>query len=363
MDYTVRDSSVLPDTRSMKEFRQKDDSIRVGIVREEVETPQGTRYIVEVLTGGKQVPVSCTVMTRFGGAHNYEEFKPRSWLSGFPSGALLPASAGKYAARSGDVVLVAYLDGKSREGVILGGITHGARKEKLAKGEIGYISEFNGLETQVREDGSYKVTFKGKPINAALLKIPPTGINVPSPVYNPLITGSYFGFDANGSYVVSDGSDQFIKIFKSSLTRATIIKSGGNMLELGGNLIKSVTSMKTDEIVLEASLNASLKANNEVTLQGLQFSAKALKFAIGNDQFELMDGLIQLVDAIGEVTVTSPVGTCTPIMASPQWAAKVLPLKIKMMLVKGSLKDAKSAEFSGEDDPAIGDDVGGGSIV
>lgn len=356
MDYSVRDSSILQDFDSVSAIRSKDTSIRLGIVREErIMNDDSTRYVVEVFVNGRQVPVSCVTLSRFGGAHNFEEYKLRPWLK-VKSGTLPPGTADKYALRSGDTVVVAFLDGNAREGVILGGVKHGSRAETTTPGKIQYHSRFNGIETQISSDGSYKVLFNGLPVNDALLNVP-LGTQVPPPVFNPLIAGSYYGFDSSGNFVVSDGGDSYMKIYKSSTTRALIAVSGGNKLELGGNLIKSTTSLKTDEIKLEASLNASLKANANINIQGLQTSIKTLQVAIGNDQFELIDGLIKLIDAIGTLVIMSPYGTCFPVATAPTWASKVIPIRIGLQLIKGSVKDASSADFSGDDSPDIGGDI------
>jgi hypothetical protein len=354
MDYIVKDSSLLPDLESVRTMRTPDSSIRMGIVRQEHTLNDGEiRYTVEVLVNGKQVPVSCVVMSKFGGAHNFEETTLRPWLNGFPSGALLPASADKYKARSGDVVLVAYLNGQSREGVILGCLSHPARKKVLTGKKIAYLSEFNGLETSITDDGSYKVTFKGyAPTNDATLKIPPIGTDIPPAIYNPLTGGSYYGFSSKGSFVASDGS-QFLKIHKNLLSGSIILKSGSSQIELSGNPAIGTFGVKSGKAVMELSTTASIKSTIGLALQSLQVSIKGTQIAIGNDQFELIDGLIQLIDALGTLVVTSPVGTCTPLMSAPTWAAQVLPLKIKMTLIKGSLKDADSFSLSGDDDPEI----------
>lgn len=352
MDYIVRDSSVLPDMRSMAATMEQDTSIRIGIVRKEEETKTGTMYIVEVLIDGKMMLLGCVPMVRFGGAHNFEEYKMRGWLA-TAAGALSPAVGAQYKTRSGDVVIVAYLNGKSREGVILGGLNHNSRKPKLEMGKIGYLSEFNGLETSIKEDGSYKVTFKGyAPTNDTTLKLPPTGTDVLPPVYNPLIGGSYYGFSNNGSFIASDGS-QMLKIHKNIATGSIILKSGSSEIELGGNPAVGNFSVKSGKGIMEFQTNASIKSTIGLALQSLQVSIKGTQIAIGNDQFELFDGLIQLIDALGSLVITSPVGTCTPLMSAPTWAAQVLPLKIKLSLVKGSLKDADSFSLSGDDDATI----------
>lgn len=357
MDYSVRDSSVLQDDRSFKVYDESDSNIRIGIVREErIIGDKSTRYIVEVVYQGRQIPISCVLLTKWGGAHNYEEYRVRPWQKKFPSGALTPSSASTYDLRSGDVVAVAFLDGQSREGVILGGLKHNARKEKTTPGNIEYISVFNGLETQIRTDGSYKVTFKGTAVNNALLEIPPAGQPVPEPQYNPLISGSFYGFAADGSYMVSDG-DQFIKMKKGSTDRILVFESGQNRIDMSGNLISGKMGFKTDKFTIEA-MQASIKATTKFTAQALQVSIKGTQLAIGSDQFELFEGLGKLIDALGGLIVTSPVGTCTPLMAAPTWASDVLPLKIKIAAMTGSLADAEAFEASDQGDTELSEDIG-----
>lgn len=357
MDYSVRDSSIIPDAHAIAAYTSKDDSIRVGIVREERTLEDGsTRYVVEVFMDGRQVPVSCVLMSRFGGIYNFEEYRIRPWGK-VKTGVLPPGTAGKYSHRSGDTVVVAFLNGTAREGVILGGLRHPGREEDTTPGNIEYLSRFNGLETQVRTDGSYKVLFKGAATNEKLLDAP-LGTPIAPPIYNPLTAGSYFGFSSNGSFVATD-SKQFIKIDKNLTSGAIIISSGKSTIELGGNAAIGTTTIKTDNIVMEASMKASIKSTLDMNFQSTKsISLKSMQVAIGNDQIELIDGLIQLIDAIGQTVVTSPVGTCTPIMAAPSWASSVIPLKVKLSILKGSLADAPAAEPSGDPEIDIGEDIG-----
>lgn len=357
MDYSVRDSSVLQDPRAFKVFNEQDCAVRVGIVREEKAAEDGTtRYVVEVAMGGRQIPVQCVMLTRFSGVFNFEEYRLRPWVKKFSSGLLPTASADKFNLRSGDVVLVAYIDGQSREGVILGGINHSARKEKTVAGSIEYISMFNGIETQIRKDGSYKITFKGAPVNEALLELPPTGSPVPEPQFNPTIEGSFYGFDKDGSYIVSDGK-QFIKIVKSATAGAMVLVSGKNRIDLGGSTSSATMGFKTDAFAIE-SKTASVKASKAFKVETAEVSIKATKVAIGSSQFELFDGLDKLIEAIGSIVVTSPVGTCTPIMAAPTWASKVVPLQTKIKALVTSVASAETVTVSDEGDIKLATNVG-----
>lgn len=332
MDYSTPDSSIRWDPVSYKSHNHKDDSIRVGIVREMRTNKNGeTRYIVEVHANGNQIPVSCKLMTRFGGAYNYEEYRIRPWAKLAPSGLLPPTTASTYDLRSGDTVIVAFINGKAKEGIILGGVDHASRSSNLGD-DIEYLSCFNGLETKIDSSGAYTVTFNGSPVNEALLDIP--GSPIAPAVSNPLTSGSFFKFDSDGSYTVSNGSDSSINITKGAFGGSMTIKSGNNTIELGGDPFASELNVSSDRINLKSSLETTVTATTKVDVETTEANIKAIRVSIGNDVIELVSGLIELIDGIGAVTVTSPVGTCTPIQSAPQWAALVEPLKIKLQTLK-----------------------------
>jgi len=362
-DYIIRDSSVIQNPYAFGAHAIKDTSVRIGIIREVRDGVDGPVYMVEVLVDGKMLIVGCTLMTRFGGAHNFEEYQARPWApitTKIPS----PTIAAEYKSRAGDTVVVAYLNGRSKEGVILGGIRHPSRKTKLKKGSIGYLSEFNGLETSIKEDGSYRVTFKGYSIsNKATLALPPTGTQVVPPVYNPLFGGSYFGFDSKGSYIVSDGAKvpgpQFLKINKNPLNGSIIIKSGTAVIQLGGSpllpslgisAVKGVMEFTDGKAKLLGTL--SMKSDLSMALESKFLSVKANSIAIGSQSFELMQGLVKLITALGTVVVTSPVGSCLPLAASPTWA-QVLQFQAGVISLLPSLKSAESFALKGDDGTTI----------
>lgn len=336
-DYSTRDSTHHNPHRQEAFVADKDYAVRVGIIREENETEEGDPvYIVEVYNQGKQVPLSCVCMSRFGGVHNFEEYRLRPWSRNklAASKGEIP-SASTYDMRAGDVVVVATIDGSGREGIILGGLSHPARDIVTQSGDVAYVSCFQGLETKIEDDGAYTVTFNGKPVNTLALEAPPTGVPPLAPKYNPLISGSFFGFDNTGSYTASDG-DQAIKIDKT--TTNITITSGDSIIEIGNlnplGLRKEGANIKSGEISFEASDAFSI-AGKEVLVQGTkELTLSGTKIAIGNPAMELLDTIVKIIDALGTVTVTSPVGTCTPIMASPQWA-QVAILKALIEASKG----------------------------
>jgi len=349
---TVNCSSRIPDRYTMGANRSIDTTIRKGIVRRVIVQKDITTYQVDVEHEGKIVPVACTLMKRFGGAHNFEEQTLRPWLA-TAGGALGPGANGLHAARAGDIVVVGMLAGNSREGIIIGCMDHPSRKPKLKNNKVEFISEFNGLETSIINNGSYKVTFKGyAPTNEITLKLPPSGKPILPPVYNPLYGGSYYGFSKTGSYIASDGK-QFLKIHKNLVSGSIILKSGTSQIELGGNPVLGNFSVKSGKAVMDFTTTASIKAKLGIKLEALQVSIKGTQIAVGTSQFEIFKGLSDLIDALGNLIVTSPVGTCTPLMAAPTWLTAVVPLQLKLKLATGSLKAGDAFALKGDDSPTI----------
>lgn len=306
------------------------NNVHVGLVREENYNTDLDIYFykVEVQSRGLRYFLECRQMSRFGDIYNYEEWSPRT--QNIKTVAPLPANWGT---RVGDVVVVAHLNGSPADGVILGSLRHPGRKSKLEKGKISYISEFNGLETTIDNEGAYKVTFKGTPVNTPLLKAI-SGQKIPPAQYNPVSSGSYFTFDKDGSFEVSDAHPlvQSIKLDKP----------GGKITIASGpvTLNFTKTSGKLEMECVDSSINAkkswsvsTLQASIEATAS---VKIKANQIAIGSGSVELFDTIIKLIDAIGTLVVSSPVGPCSPVQSAPTWA-QIEAIKAKLSLVKGSL--------------------------
>lgn len=346
-DYSIKDSSLYSDIDSSFLLDGEDNAVRIGIIREERDIGGGeTRYIVEVFRKGKQIPLSCVLMTRLGGVHNYEEYRTRAWMKEPAISELAPTdTASTYDLRSGDFVIVTQLGGQGREGVILGGLKHPARKEATEYGKTQYSSSFQGLDTFIDDDGSYKVTFNGKATNTEIsLDTLPSGQVIPPPEYNQEIAGSYFTFDAMGSYEVSDTLQSF-NIDK--VNKSTIFKSGeittidfGAANEEKGLKNEGFAVKTTGGIVLNAK-TTDIQAETKMNISGAETSIQGDKIALGNSTFELLEGLSKLIDALGKVFTTSPIGPNTPLESSPTWA-QVLAIKQQIDSITGSIQEAKT---------------------
>lgn len=232
MDYIIKDSSIYDDNDASSLLYEKDCAVRIGTVRSEVwlEDFRETRYTVEVWDSGRIMPITCIRTSRFGGIYNYEEYTNR----GFTAGESTASTVREL--QPGDQVVVAFLNGDSREGIILGHIPHAGRQEVLNNPKnqdpntdaefanregptsVRYASEFNGLERVINANGEYRVTFKGQPTNLDKLDVAPDGSDIPLPEYNLDIGSSYYEFDETGSYFLTDNASddlaQYIKVDK-----------------------------------------------------------------------------------------------------------------------------------------------------
>lgn len=334
MSSIVKDSSIWESNDAFDAARKKDMSVRIGMVREAKfdESRNETRYMVEVFDTNNQMPILCTRLERFGGVYNYEEFTRQTFDVDTSS-----ASASKYAVRAGDVVLVAFMKGDSREGVILGGIRHPARPEELDADQdgIAYKSEFNGILQEINSDGEYTVTFRGMPTNISDLDDPSDGDDIAEPEYDEEVGTSYWMFDKTGTWTVDDNASsdpQNIIIDKPGGT--ITLTSGAVIIEMdkGGQMITVTTqhttinsendiNMTTEDWLVDASSTASIKSP---------------KIAFGTDGVELLDEIIKLIKALAQVTPISPIGPCNPLQGTPQWP-QVQQVQQAIDSIKGSL--------------------------
>lgn len=333
MSGIVSDSSIWKSNAAYAAADKKDTSVRVGMVREIVYDDAGaqTKYLVEVFDKTNQMPVLCVRLDKVGGAFNYEEYTHVN----NPVDERNLSSGSKYGVRTGDVVLVAFANGDSREGFILGGIRHPARKEKVGKASgQAYMAEFNGMNTSINKDGEWKLTFRGVPTNFSKLSTPSTGADVPEPTYNDSVGTSYMQFDKTGSWTLSDSSQQkpqSIKIDKPN--GKIIITSGAVTITMDKNA--ELTAMVTKDMTVDAS-NSITKTTKEYSLTASTFTKiKSPKVAIGTDGIELLDQLVKLVDALAKVIIYSPVGPCAVFGSSAQWPG-VDAIKNNIKTIKGS---------------------------
>lgn len=332
MSYIVPGSD-RPKMGANRATRLTDSSIHAGVVHEEL--PAGntgeTLYVVMVTVNGQDTPVTCTRLSRFGGVHNYEEYSLRGYLDTIGTGHNV-----NYSQRPGDTVIVAFLDGVSKQGVILGGIRHGAREQVLEDGDPAYKSRFNGVEKEITATGSLAYTYRGL-LPAPQLLLPPTGAQIQEFIEDPIKAGSTFGFDEDGNFNIGDGDSQTILMTRDSILGGNlVITSGTTEITIAGG-----SATQTFEVSTKGTI--SLDATQDVTISGLSMDMSSntsvsieakTGLTIKSAGSELLDLLSTLIDELGALILTSPVGPCSPLMAAPTWA-KVAAVQVKLKLMMG----------------------------
>lgn len=328
----VKDSSIWYNPVNYSAHTEKNPQIRIGIVQKVfVDQKKGDiRYLVEVQDRNDRIPTNCRMMRRFGGVYNYEDVIYRGYAINDK-----PDPVQDFQAKAGDIVLVASLNGETREGVILGGITHAARRVEL-KPEDGpqYKSEFNGVEKYINKDGEYTVTFKGQPTNLDKLKETPSA-KIKSPTYNVEIGSTYYKFDKEGGWQICDNA-------KSDPQKIHVDKKTGTVTINSGKVSLKFTK-KTEDIAFKSkTLGVTATDKIEQTTKTFKVAAettatiKSPKIALGTDSIELLDMIVKLIDAMSKVQPISPLGPCTPLIATPQWP-DIETIKSKITEIKGSI--------------------------
>ncbi len=332
-DYTVKDSSMYDDKSSMKLLNQRDATVKIGMVKEVRKIPNTNenRFVVEVWDKSQHIPVLCSYLSRFGGVYNYEEYNWRGFFAG-------PDTAGRseYSVRAGDTVLVAYVNGTSQEGVIIGGIKHPGRPPQFEpEDDVVYASEFNGLKKEINIDGEYVTTFRGIQTNLADLAKAPDGSPIPPPEYDEEIGTTFTKFDKTGGWTVNDNaSEDPQSIFVDKANGKIIITSGKIVFTMEKE--SELTSLVTKEFTIEATDKIEAMTKEWSIAASSTAKIKSPKIAFGSDGTELLDQIIKSLEALGEVKPISPTGPCSPLMGTPEWV-KVQEIISKINGIKGSL--------------------------
>ena len=337
----VRDSSLYRHPASRPNRNESD--IRVGIVREENYYVENDTYMynVDVQTGGRRYTLMCRQAEKFGDAYNYEEWKSRAGGPKTP----LPTPP-HYSKMVGEVVIVAHIDG-GQEGIILGCLRHPSRKSKLLKDKMSYISEYNGVETSIDNDGAYKLKFQGTPINVALLRALPIGSPIPKAIYNPVTSGSFMGFDKDGSYTLTDANKVLPQTVK-------VDKPGGKISIISGSV--SIIIEKLSQKISISNIDTEIKSKKSFKVSTLdaEISAtksvkiKSAKIAIGFNGVELLDTIVKFMEQVSDVCLSLSTMTHTGNLGYPttpplnladylKVKAQVEALKTKLSMIKGGL--------------------------
>lgn len=332
MSDIVKDSSIWYNSGFFSTVNHSDAVIRMGIVKEmKVDGSTGdTRYLVEVRDKNNKIELNCRYLRRFGGVFNYEDFINRGYKINGPED-----KTQDYSKKAGDIVLVAMIGGNQLEGVIVGALAHPARKITINPSDgPQYKSEFNGVQQSINKDGEYSLTVLGLQTNLSKLLEEPSK-KLPAPEYDTSVGGAYLNFNKTGGITLSDASI-------SNPQSLIVDKAGGKLNILSGKT--SLIFTKSSETINMSSKVLDIKSENSFTAKTKAFSLdastsvkiKSDKIAIGKEGVELLDQLSKLIDKLSMVQPISPIGPCTPLKATPQWA-QIEQIKSKIDEIKGSL--------------------------
>jgi hypothetical protein len=328
----VKDSSIWQNSKVFAAVGGKDAFMRIGIVKKVYREKRTAdlRYLVEIQDRNDAVEVNARLLRRFGGPFNYEDVVGHGYKFDDK-----PDPVKAFDAKAGDIVVVAFLNGEAREALILGCLTHSARKTTIdiTKGPQ-YASEFNGVETVINENGEYTLTFKAIPTNIKKLDEKPNAA-LPKPIYDTKIGGSFLQFDKTGSIEINDKDKEGIQNLRIDKPKGTITINSGK--------IKLTMTKKSEKVELKCKL-LDIVSDDKITGKTKEFKLEAStsvkvnspKVAIGKEGIELLDQLFQLVEMLGKVTPISPVGPCTALLATPQWPG-VTDVQSKIKEITGSL--------------------------
>lgn len=329
---TVKDSSIWTDPHNMQVVNRLDGLIRIGIVKgafNDSDTGE-LRYLVEIQSNAKKINMNCRMMRRFGGVYNYEDFI----LHGYKTNDS-PDPVDGYDAKAGDAVIVGQLNGQGREGVILGGLTHAARDTTIqAEDGPQYDAEFNGIHTNINADGEWTLTFKGQPTNLDDLDNTPDNA-IDAPEYDMAVGSTYMMLDKTGSWTIDDNAN-------SDPQSIVIDKPNGTITTTAGQITLIMT--KGDQSVVLNCVDLTINSSNSISENTTDYhliASSTAKFdspqvAIGHGGIELLDQLVQLITAIGELLPLSPVGPCTALNTVAPWP-QIEQIKSKITQIKGSL--------------------------
>lgn len=271
----VADSSIWQSSQSLSSWMTKRLDLRTGMVRSYKfdEVRKETIYVVEVFADSVKIPIFCIRANRIGGIFNYEEQTYRPYVQGKSE-----TDGGAYSLKTGDFVLVAYLGGDEREGVIVCSLKHPGRQDVLRqdKDDVAYLSVFNGVKTTIDKDGQFRQTFLGQPTNIKVLTEPPKDTPIPEPTYDDAVGTSYYEWDKTGSYTLTDNAKQKpIKLKIDKPNGKFLLDVGASHLYIDKN--KDLIDFKNVDTTWVSDTSWSLKTKTMNVDAASEINAKSAK--------------------------------------------------------------------------------------
>lgn len=273
----VKDSTLWFKKGTLQVAKNTDSKLYIGVVRSSfnVKSTGELRYVVEVRSKNDVVMTTCRMLRRFGGVYNYEDYVLQDY--NFNAGG---NSQNGSEAKAGDVVLIGKFGGQGREGVILGGLSHPAKRDFLKTSDgPQYKSEFNGVETHINKEGEYVLTFRGIQTNISALKDAPDK-PVPAPKYDEEVGTSFFKLDKTGSIHLNDNAKEDLqKLFINKPDGTVELISGKVSLKFSKGPESVELKTKTTDIDSTDSIDIRTKATTLNSSDTIDVTTKSTKWA------------------------------------------------------------------------------------
>lgn len=210
---------------------------------------------------------NCTASDIFGGIADFARFRYRA-----PEGPSTGQEDIKNIdVQKGSLVLLLNLSGSDDSPIIIGGLSH-MLSENVAEldEEYFYQSEINGLGQSVKEDGSYKLSFKG-------------ATDIDGKEKDKEVAGTYLSIDKSGSIELSDGNKEKITIDKKQKTMSLTAEGDVSISSTEKNI--NITSKANLDIKAKSII---MKSEGGVTMTGASYDIKADKaFSLESSSFSL----------------------------------------------------------------------------
>lgn len=314
----------------------------------------------------------CRVLKPFFGPNNYFEVIHES-ADISPTYAERRLLAENASSLAGARCILAFLEGEASAPIILGFLNHPARKSKITEDKGIHLGfEFNGINVTIDKDGAFKLIASGPllpPTSIPAVPLPEIDIRQ-DPINGPLT----IAIDSSFNFELTDVVGQTISLTHGTPVTGSILIGNGDdsisidLSPLGGTI--SITSSKSlseecEDYVLSAGVSAdittkALTINADVSTEittgnfkldssiAAEFKAKQIKidsmttFALKTTTMsfkgasgELLAILDEIFTALGTCIIASPVGPCSAIQASPQWAAQIQLALVKLKSLMG----------------------------
>lgn len=306
------------DSFSAHDHTYKNYGIKIGTVLRVYETddknnlnkevPEYDVSVVEQNENASQNSIiyqNCVTAELFGGIGEYFEYRYKQQEKVDKEGKDQTSYL-----QDGAQVIVTCLNGSAEKAIIIGAVKHPKRKTKLTKDDGHSLSgEFNGLSVGIDKEGAFTLSFKGK-------------TDITGKPADEKVGGSFIAIEKDGSFLISDGNKESIRIDKTKKTLDIIIEKDISIStdENIKTTSKKDSTQKMAKWLVEASGAVSMSGEKfDIDSKG-DFSVKASSFKVNSDGVvNLKGGTVEIKGndvKIGDMVTIGPAGQPAIVMTT-----------------------------------------------